>query len=280
MEITGRWAGEYSGNVLASVKATCLSVAQVLGDSITSDAVIVGGLVPTLLYRNVVPAPETGAHVGTADVDLALDLVILNRDRYEDVTASLEANGFSPDTNEQGNVTRQRWRAANGARVDFLMPPVPPDTLGGKQQSLTSALAAFTMRGLDLALRHRVVITMTGKDLDGRSVERDLPVCSPEVFVALKGLAIAGRAKPKDAYDIHYVLLHDPHGPRALGEALQKHRPHDAVDVAIKALRRDYKEVDGRGPSDVCSFLGRGEDEELAGSVLAHMLEFLSALPG
>ncbi len=279
MGISGKSSSEYTSEALALVKATCLSVAQILGDAMTSDAVIVGGLVPTLLYQDVEPAPELGAHVGTADVDLAMDLVILDKERYEDVASALKHNGFSPDTNDRGKLTRQRWRAQNGAQVDFLMPPVPPDTYGGKQQSLTGELAAFTMRGLDLALKHRVSITMGGQDLEGRNVERDLPVCPPDIFVALKALAIAGRAKPKDAYDIHFVLLHEPVGPLALGQRLQKYRPHDAVEAAIKALRRDYKEVDGRGPRDVCSFLGRGSDEELAGQSLAYMIEFLSALP-
>lgn len=279
MGITGKSSSEYTDQALALVKSTCLSIAQILGDSITSEAVIIGGLVPTLLYQNVELVPEIGGHVGTADIDLAMDLVILNKDRYQEVASSLKDHGFLPDTNEQGNITRQRWRAGNGAQVDFLMPPVPPDTLGGKQQSLTGELAAFTMRGLDLALLNRVIITMAGEDLDGRNVERDLPVCSPELFIMLKALAIAGRAKPKDAYDVHYVLLHDPLGPRTLGEKLQRFRPHDAVDAAVKALRRDYKDVDGRGPRDVCSFLGRRDDDELAGSALAYMLEFLSVLP-
>lgn len=279
MGVTGKTFSEYTNESLALVKATCLSVAQIIGDSITSDAVIVGGLVPTLLYQDFEAVPEIGAHVGTTDIDLALDLVILAKDRYEDVASSLKDNGFSPDTNQQGNMTRQRWRAKDGAQVDFLMPPVPPDTIGGKQQPLTNELAAFTMRGLDLALRTRKIITLAGKDLEGRSVERELPVCSPEVFVALKGLAIAGRVKPKDAYDIHYVLVHDALGAKGLGEALHRHKPHDAVDAAVKALRRDYKAIDSRGPRDVCSFLGRNGDEDLAGNALAYMLDFLGALP-
>ena len=87
-------------------------------------------------------------------------------------------------------------RADNGAQIDFLMPPVPPDKQGGRQQSLTGELAAGTMRGLDLALRHRVLVDLSGKDLEGRSVDRSLPVCAPEIFIMLKALAIAGRPHP------------------------------------------------------------------------------------
>lgn len=158
------------------------------------------------------------------------------------------------------------------------MPPVPPDKDGGRQQSLTGELAAVTMRGLDLALEQRVLVTLSGHDLEGRSVERKLPICSAEVFIVLKALAIAGRDKPKDAYDIHFVLLHDERGPQGLAKALRRLRPHDAIDAAIESLQRDYKDIDGRGPHDVCAFLGRSGDDKLAGDVLAYVQEFLSSL--
>jgi hypothetical protein len=98
-----------------------------LGDDLLRETVIVGGLVPSLLYTDAIPSAETGPHVGTLDVDLALDLVILEEDRYEDMAERLARAGFVPDTNPEGNIIRQRWRTQNGVSVDFLMPPVPPD---------------------------------------------------------------------------------------------------------------------------------------------------------
>ncbi|HZZ66378.1 MAG TPA: nucleotidyl transferase AbiEii/AbiGii toxin family protein [Candidatus Baltobacteraceae bacterium] len=277
MEITGKSISQYTEEQLSRVKATCLSVAQTLGDMIQENAVIVGGLVPVLLYQDVIPAWEFGAHAGTRDIDLTLDLVILERDRYENVAECLRRSGFAPDFNENGNITRQRWRAKNGAQVELLMPPVPPDTKGGRQQSLTQELAVFTMSGLDLALRTRLLVPLAGTDLEGRSVERFVPVCPAEVFIILKALAIAGRDKPKDAYDMHYVLLHDARGAQGVGEAVRQLLPHESVDAAMASLRRDYKEITGRGPRDVCSFLGQADNEALAGDALAFVLEFLRA---
>jgi len=94
----------------------------------------------------------------------------------------------------------------------------------------------------------------------------------------LKALAIAGRDKPKDAYDIHFVLLHDGRGPRGLATALRSLRPHEAIDAAVESLQRDYKDVDSRGPRDVCAFLGRPEDDQLGGDALAYVLDFLEML--
>ena len=108
MEMSGRSISEYTPTKLVQVKSTCLSIAQILGDTIQTDAVIVGGLVPTLLYEEVEPAWEFGIHAGTHDMDLALDLVILEEERYENVAACLKRGGFSPDRNEKGNITGQR----------------------------------------------------------------------------------------------------------------------------------------------------------------------------
>lgn len=275
MEITGNSISEYTPSGLVKVKAMCLSIAQILGDTIKDDAVVVGGLVPTLLYQDVEPVWEYGGHAGTHDMDLALDLVILEEERYENVAECLRRSGFTPDANGDGNLTRQRWRSSSGATIDFLMPPVPPKNKIGNVQSLTSTFGAVTMKGLDLALRHRQLIPLAGKDIEGRTVEREVPVCPAEVFVALKAIAIARRDKAKDAYDIHYTLLHDPRRAEGLGEALSRLAPHDAVSAAIESLQRDYQNVDGRGPSDVCKFLGKRNDLDLAGQALANVLDFL-----
>jgi hypothetical protein len=80
--MTGSFASEYSPSNLNRIKATCLTIAQILGDEmIRNDVVIVGGLVPSLLFADVEPHPALGPHVGTNDLDLALDIAILDDER-------------------------------------------------------------------------------------------------------------------------------------------------------------------------------------------------------
>jgi hypothetical protein len=110
----------------------------------------------------------------------------------------------------------------------------------------------------------------------GRNVTRSLPVCAPHLFIAPKALAIANRDKHKDAYDLYYVLKHDERGPEALGKILAAFSDRLPVTDAIGVLDRDFQSVDGRGPVDVCRFLGREGDEDLAADVLAFVRAFLS----
>jgi hypothetical protein len=91
-------------------------------------------------------------------------------------------------------------------------------------------------------------------------VECVLPLCRPDIFVALKALATSGRDKFKDAYDIDYVMRRDPQGPSGLGSALCHLSGDSTIDKAVGSLRKHYAAIDGRGPSDVANLLGQKGD--------------------
>jgi len=65
---------EYTPEMLEQMRSICLTIAAALGD-LMDDIVIVGGLVPALLSPPAVEGGDPyGAHVGTADVDVALSV--------------------------------------------------------------------------------------------------------------------------------------------------------------------------------------------------------------
>ena len=98
----------YKGEDLEQVTSACLTVAVTLG-AYMDDLCIVGGLVPALLID--AKRPESSErHPGTNDLDIGLALGLLDDERYAEVSARLRAEGFSPDVNESGNETVQRWR--------------------------------------------------------------------------------------------------------------------------------------------------------------------------
>jgi len=74
-----RTADGYTPAQLQQVRATCLQLASSLGD-LFDGLVVVGGLVPSLLVESLPDGSEL--HVGTADLDLALEIGILDEGRY------------------------------------------------------------------------------------------------------------------------------------------------------------------------------------------------------
>ena len=150
-------AAEYSKEQVQLVTATCLYVATILGDYM-EQAVIVGGLVPSLLIDQENLPDGADHHAGTMDLDMGLTLAIFDNKRYQAITDRLRAAKFSPDVNEQGNLTRQRWKVEKVGKVtiEFLVPPVSEDDVGGQIKDIEKDFAAVITPGLELAFKDRV----------------------------------------------------------------------------------------------------------------------------
>ncbi len=143
----------------------------------------------------------------------------------------LRREGFEPDINQNGNATLQRWRFGTlGVTVDFLLPAVPGGVGGGRIHPLESDFGALVAPGLELAFEERIHVPCEGRTLRGERTTRVVPVCGPAAFVALKALAFADRAEPKDAFDLSYVIRHWPGGASDIAERLVRHsRRHGRV---------------------------------------------------
>lgn len=64
-------AAGYPAGQVELVRATCLTVATVLGD-LMDDLVVIGGFVPSLLIDQATLAEGMEAHVGTLDLDIGM----------------------------------------------------------------------------------------------------------------------------------------------------------------------------------------------------------------
>jgi hypothetical protein len=238
-------------------------VATKLGD-LLDDIVVVGGLVPTLLIDQDHLPQGAERHVGTLDLDVGLSLAILDDHRYEEIVARLKRAGFSPDKNEAGNPTRQRWRVAVGATahvtVDFLIPPSATTDKGGTLRDLDKDLAAVITPGLGLASRDREKVTLKGTTITGETAERNLWVCGPGAFVVLKALAFDGRGENKDAYDLFYVIRNFGTGVDSLSDRLRPLLDDVEATKAVAILRRDFSGSNAVGPRRVAEFITGGLD--------------------
>src|SRR5438046_291711 len=95
-------AAGYRSEDVARVRATCLYIATKLGD-LMEELVVVGGLVPSLLFDQGHIAEGADPHVGTMDLDVGLAVALLDEGRYRTITDRLRKAGFSQDVNEEGN---------------------------------------------------------------------------------------------------------------------------------------------------------------------------------
>jgi hypothetical protein len=271
----------YSGEETEQVKSACLTVAVTLG-ALMGELCIVGGLVPNLLIdRQIGPDPDTGdVHPGTNDLDIGLAVGLLNDEQYAEISYRLRQEGFAPDHNENGNPTPQRWKLADfSVTVDFLLPPIPGATQGGRVHKLEGDFGALIAPGLELAFDERHEITLNGHTLRGEAVRRTIPVCGPATFVVLKSFAFADRGEPKDAYDLIYVLRRWPDDVDDIADRLSSHaeKHPGIVHDALESLANDFATADNHGPRRAAAFQGSGREDEDAADAYGYVDDLLRA---
>jgi hypothetical protein len=269
-------ASEYKSEQLELVRATCLYVATRLGD-LMDELVVVGGLVPSLLIDQETLPEDTEAHVGTMDLDVGLTLALLDEGRYKTLTERLRAAGFTMDTNDDGNTTRQRWTisSAGTVTVDFLIQPSLAGDKGGRLRNIEPDFAAIIAPGLKLAFQDHQRVSIEGRTLFGEKASREFWICGAGAFVVLKALAFDGRGENKDAYDLYYVIRNYGAG---VDDVVAKLRPllDDAeTQQALRILRRDFLDPESVGPRRVAEFLVGDRDDAIQADVVGFVSQLL-----
>jgi hypothetical protein len=273
-----RVAADYAPGCSTIIRQTCLEVATRLGD-FRDEMRVVGGLVPSLIIDQSNRAPGVDEHIGTIDLDLGLSIVVLDDHLYEQIAKRLHEAGFSPDVNPAGNPTAQRWRSAHGVTIDFLIPPTSAADKGGRLRNLDDEFAAIITPALDLAFQNWQSVTLRETLPSGGGIaERSIKVCGAAAFTVLKALAFDKRGKPKDAYDLFYVIRHHVDGVDQIATQIRGFGERADVKEAIAVLQRDFRLVDSIGPARVAEFLGT-PDPDLQADVAGFVRELLDAVP-
>jgi hypothetical protein len=269
------------------------SVVRALGFA-AQHVVLIGGLVPGLLVPVLDPGIEP--HVGTADIDLCLSVALVEGDTatYERMEAVLKVLGF-----EEGDASF-RWRRRTGVplTIELFCPadegrpagrafrpasaenPTGKHNLGGHLSAL--ALDAGDLLTTDVELIDRIVTLPDNKG----TVEMTLRVTGPLAFLVAKAQALVGptaRDKPKDAYDIVWLIESWPGGPTEAARTFGDRPLYGSakVQAALRAIARAFERTDSVGPRSYARFVATSVDDEprLERRAVGALAEFAEALP-
>ena len=249
---------------------------------------IVGGAVPSLLAGRVPPGMHP--HIGTADMDFHLSLHLLDgetADYYQAIIDGLRSLGLATD-NQGGRDIKWRWvgryRDAR-VQVEFLCPMRDRAGRPEKPKSGTPAEANIGPAGeitalavgyghlvpADTVLVERRVLTSRGM------LGYEFPVAGLASWLSLKADAIMRRDKPKDAYDV--VWLIDALGPAEAAARITS-SPLLESDLATDVLGQlarltidQFRDIDAAGPQMYADFLradsGDAERRHAHGTIAA-----------
>ena len=208
-------AADYDDRTTAAVKSVLIEIGQILG-SFQGKFAVIGGAVPWLLLDQ-----QDMPHVGTLDVNLGLDAEALGGGEYATLVEALQGHGYEQSKElKKFQLVRQITPRDGGGPVkvivDFLMPR--DAEIVRNTPPLISEFAVQRADGADLAMRFYQMVAITGPMPEGGTNQVEIAVCSIPALLAMKGYALNGRYKRKDAYDIYYCILNYPGGAEALAE--------------------------------------------------------------
>ena len=238
---------------------------------------IVGGSAPPLLTGDHPDDP----YVGTLDVDLVIDPVEVPDDVYRTIAELLRARDY---VQLEPPFRWLRSVVVDGrvieVEVDLLAPATPRVGPGRRHERIGGEPLARRTAGAELVRAGHVDREISGTLPDGRPNRVSVRVATPAAIVVLKGLAMAERDKPKDAYDIDYLLRHA--GVDEIAAGIAGFDPGEPVRTALGVLAEKFAGVDAIGATSVALYrhaqLRSAEADELQALAFARVKRLLDLL--
>jgi len=210
---------DYDPSLIDGILGEAAHLLRHLGFAATH-TILIGGVVPSLLVLD--PATNR-AHVGTTDLDLCLSVAIIEGDtaEYERIETALRKAGYEPTD------ASFRWRGTTRLKleVEFFC-PAAEDRPSGKmfrpkaadnpvaKQNLGAKLAAIALDAGTAISDDAQTVTRTITLPAGAGITTfDFRVTGIVGFLVAKIGALVGRDKPKDAYDIVWIIENWEGGP-------------------------------------------------------------------
>jgi len=234
---------DYAAEAVAAARSVLLELVQLLGE-FREQLVVVGGWVPVLLL-----ADAREAHVGTLDIDLALDFQRLPDASYTTLLQALIGRGYRQDTQQPFRFFRDvpvSDQAPIVVEVDLLAGEYGGTGPGHRTQPAQDARARKA-RGCDLVFAEPRIVTVEGELPGGGRLTVACRVAAIVPWLVMKGMALADRLKEKDAYDVYYCIDVYPGGAIRLAEEFRPHLDHALVREGLGKIRALPRRDGGRG---------------------------------
>jgi hypothetical protein len=239
---------DYLNEPVEAARSVMIELVHLLGEYRTG-LVVIGGWVPELLLPNL-----EKPHVGSIDVDLALDHRAIHAEIYRTIQELLLSRGYL-----QGKQpfifhwkVKVRGREVT-VQVDLLAGEYQGTGKGRRHQRIQD-IQARKVRGCDLAFMNPVEITVAGELPGGGKDSVKIQVASLVAFLVMKGMALDDRLKEKDAWDIYYCVKNYPGGLDALAHELKLHTGHGLVREGLQKIAKHFASESHVGPTSVADF--------------------------
>ena len=250
---------DYPKLAVKAAESVLLELVHILGEYLDS-IVVIGGMVPRYLITET-----EEPHVGTTDVDLALDHRRFDEPGYQTLHQLLTHHHYEVDRKQPFIYRREIMMDGKNVivQVDLLSGEYGGTGRERRTQTIQD-VRPRKARGADLAFDEPVHVKITGELPGGAKDTVTIPVAGIVPFIVMKAMAMRDRFKRKDPYDVYYCLRYFPGGVEKIVEHMKLLKGNKLVQEALGILKEKFDSPKHVGPSHIAEFLELSDPDEVA----------------
>ncbi len=254
--------GEYNAEETQAVISVLAELLTYLG-VYRENIVLIGGWVPFFLTQD---SASEEPHVGSLDVDLALNASKISDAVYARIEEILKKRSFMHRLDSKGDPVPHSFirqvKNTSGqdldVRVDFLAPEYG-GTPKSKRHQRIHGLLAHKARGSDLVFEHCYEKVIDAVLPNGARRQVKVKIADPLACVVMKAIAFRDRGNEKDAYDLYTILKYCPGGKECVAEGIKLNNSTKLIQETLDVLRSEFASIDSLGPVSVADFMEETE---------------------
>ncbi len=278
--------GYYTEGLTTASRSALLELALTLR-SYQDSIVLVGGWVPYFLIEEF--GQGKFKHVGSIDIDLAVDPEKVDQKGYAGIVDLIERRGYVQRLSRdhkpilfsfRKNITSQKDQIKYEISVDFLTSRAL-DTGKHRHRTVQPGFSARVTKGCELAFRHNFLKTINGMLPDNGEAEVEIRMLDIAGCLGMKGIVLGETYREKDAYDIFTVVSQCYDGVSSVAKEIKPHIKEHEIALGIQAIRQRFRNIRAEGPAWVANFLFPTDQiarERVIAEVHVIMQEFIDGL--
>ena len=251
--------------------------------------VLVGGWAPYFILERFGREGADFRHVGSIDIDIAVNHRLVSPDQYASIVERLERQGYRQRLNRLGRpipfifereVELGEGRGAHIIEVDFLAPEYGGAAKRHRHQRVQHDLLARKARGCDVVFDHCFDYELTGVLPNGAENTVQVKIADLVGCLTMKGIVLGERYHEKDAYDLYSVITYYRGGPEGAAQEVKPYLDNALVQEGINTIAEKFQSIRSVGPVGVGNFLASdsAEKDRLTADAFVNVSEFVKAL--
>ena len=227
--------------------------------------ILIGGWAPYFILEKSGGNSYEHDHIGSIDIDIALNSQIISEEEYANIEQLVEGLGYIHKEDSHHNpipfIFIKNFKQHNkefAIEVDFVGSNYSAD---GHRHQRISGLLARKCHGVDIVFDNFFEEQIQGQFPNGSKTNQKIKIANLVASLTMKGIVLGERYIEKDAYDIYYLVTYYQNGPADVANEIHKHLVNDLVNEALTTIRENFRSRDSSGPAWVADFLKETEGE-------------------